>query len=79
MITPFFNLTHYLFAFIWCVILWAARFNYDRPVLLDIQDGGASHAAISRMGDLCGLSEFPIYLLNRQSDLSGDKIGRVPA
>ena len=36
----------------------AAHLDYERPVLSDIQDGGASHVAISRMGDLCGLSEF---------------------
>ena len=41
-----------------------AALDYDLPVLSDIQDGGASHAAISRMGDLCGLSGFSIYLLN---------------
>lgn len=36
----------------------AAHLNYTHPVLSDIQAGGASHAAISRMRDLCGLSEF---------------------
>ena len=43
---------------------FGAALDYDRPVLSDIQDGGASYAAISRMGDLCGISEFSIYLLN---------------
>ena len=56
-----------------------AHFDYDRPVLLDIQASGVSHVAISRMGDLCGISEFSIYLLNERPDLSENIIGRVPS
>ena len=36
----------------------AAHLDYDCPALSDIQAGGVSHAAVSRVGDLCGLSEF---------------------
>ena len=39
-------------------VVVAAHPDYHRPVLPDFQAGGVSYAAISRMGDLCGLSEF---------------------
>ena len=63
----------FLFNFVWPISLFqsgtipvclylvrdfGAALDYDRPVLSDIQDGGASHVAILRMRDLCRLSEF---------------------
>ena len=58
MVAPFFNLARYPFALYLARDFGAAHLDYERPVLSDIQAGGTSHVAISRMGGLCGLSEF---------------------
>lgn len=61
-----------LFHFVWslffqhgtipvCLYLardFVAALDYNRTILSDIQAGWTSHAAISRMGDLCEISEF---------------------
>ena len=61
----FFNLAQYLFAFNWLVILWLLILI--TTVLSDIQAGGASHAAVSRMRDLCGL--YKIFHLSVKTTL----------